>query len=906
MTLLAPGMMPDARGMGVLQIVGDDDVDSLTSDGRVVHIRALGAADLAAVQDLHSRASDEAMYLRFFTLNRDMAREYAAHLVESDPRRCVLGAFIGTSLVGVGAFEQSDEEAAEFALLVADAAQHTGIGTLLLEHLIAEARGRGLHRFVAEVIGSNSAMLNVMRDLGFAASTRHEYGEAHIEFSLDLADPVVAAISAREQCAGAASLAPLLAPHSVVVVGAGQRPGSVGHEVLRNILEAGFTGRVHAVNPNRAAVLGVPCVPSPKELPEAPDLAIIALPAAQVHEAVRSCGERGVRAAVLLGAGFGEAGADGARLQDEVLALARAHGMRLVGPNCIGVVNTDPDVRLDATFGKLSRRPGSLAVLAQSGAFGVGLVAAADEVGLGISQFVSVGNKIDVGGNDLLLAWAADARSQVIAGYLESIGDPRRFVRISRRVTSRKPLLIVKSGRTEAGQAAGRSHTAAAASSDDAIDALFRSGGVIRLRTMRELLDAARVLAGQPLPTGPRVAIVGNSGGPEILAADAVVEAGMVVADLHDPTRDALRALGTPTQNPLDLGAAVTPDAAAAALRVVAAAPEVDAVLTVFTRVAITDRTAIDDTVATVAAETDKPLVAVAVGGPARTRELPGKQLPVFSFPEEAAAALGVAYRYAQQRAVPPELPARPARVDAAAARTIIEQARHDGHDWLAPEVAFRLLASYGVPVCPHAVVADPDAAAQAAARLGYPLVAKLAAAGVHKTEAGGVRLGLADEASLRTAVAELSRIGDGRVLLQPMLSGGTELIVGSVHDPQCGQLIMVGAGGVLTDVLGDHAFGLAPLTQADAAALIDGLRVAGLLDGYRGAPTVDRAVVHDVLVRVGALADDLPEIAELDINPLIARRDGLFAVDARVRVAPPPHHPDPLVRQLRGPRGAD
>jgi acyl-CoA synthetase (NDP forming)/GNAT superfamily N-acetyltransferase len=883
-----------------------DDVDSLTSDGRVVRIRELRPEDVAQVRALHERASDESTYLRFFTLNREVARDYATHLLEPEPRRCVLGAFAGTELVGLGVLDRCGDETAEFALLVADAAQHTGIGTLLLEHLIAEARGRGVRRFVAEVLASNGPMLHVMRDLGFAAITQTACGETHVEFSLDIADPVVSAISAREQSAGIASLESLLAPRSVVVIGAGQRPGSVGHEVLHNVLDGGFTGTVHVVNPKRDAVLGVPCVPTPAELPEAPDLAIIALPAGQVADVVRSCGERGVRAAVLLGAGFGEAGADGARLQDEVLAVARAHGMRLVGPNCIGLVNTDPAVRLDATFATLSRRPGPLAVLAQSGAFGIALLTSAGDVGLGISQFVSVGNKIDVGGNDLLLAWDADPRTRVIAGYLESIGDPRRFARIARRVSRNKPILVVKSGRTEAGQAAGRSHTAAAASSDIAIDALFRGSGVIRLQTMHELLDAARVLSCQPLPRGPRVAIVGNSGGPEILAADAAVEAGLVVAELDPETRDALRALGLPAQNPLDLGAAAQPDAAAAALRAVAASPDVDALLTVFTAVAITDTATMDDAIVAAAAQLDKPVVAVSVGAPAITRQLPGTpwQLPVFTFPEEAAAALGIAHRYAQQRAVPSALPRRPAGVDAAAARTIVERAGHDGRDWLPPEDAFRLLSSYGIPVCPHDVVCDSAEAAEAAAGLGYPLVAKLATPGLHKSEAGGVRLGIADEASLRAAVAELAVLGDGRVLLQPMIGGGTELIVGSVHDPQCGPLVMVGAGGVLTDVLGDRAFGLAPLTDLDAASPIDSLRSARLLDGYRGAPVVDRSAVQDVIVRVAALVDDVPEIAELDINPLIARSDGLFAVDVRVRIAEPPRHPDPLVRQLRGPRG--
>lgn len=883
-------------------------VDSLTSDGRIVQIRPLVHDDLSAVQAMHDRASDQAIYLRYFALNRASAQKYSAILVAPDPRRVALGAFVGAELVGVGVCDRDEGDAAEFALLVVDTAHHSGIGTLLLEHLIAAARARGIRRFTAEILANNSAMLQVMRDLGFTTSRHVEYGETHVEFSLDVADSVIAAISAREQSAGVASLVPLLAPRSVVVIGAGQRAGSVGYEVLRNILDAGFTGTVQVVNPKRREVLGLPCVESVRELPEVPDLAVIALPAQQVPDAVRDCGELGVRAAVLLGAGFGEVGSEGARLQDEVLAVARIHGLRLVGPNCIGVMNTDPDVALDATFGTLNPAPGPVALLSQSGAFGMALLTAADAAGLGVSQFVSIGNKIDVGGNDLLLAWESDPHTRVIVGYLESVGDPRRFARIARQVSRRKPILLVKSGRTEAGQAAGRSHTAAAASSGIAIDALLRGSGVLRLRTMRELLDAARVLCDQPLPTGSRVAIVGNSGGPQIMAADAIAEAGLAIAELDDDTCSALRELNVPAQNPLDLGAAVAPETAAAALRIVLASPSVDAVITVFTGIAITDANDMASAVAAAVTTADKPVVAVSVGEAPTTRPLPGspRRLPSFTFPEEAVAALGVAHRYAQLRERSLTLPLRPADVDVVSARALIELALHEGRVWLSPEDCFALLASYGIPVCPHVVVSDPDAAATAGVGLGYPLVAKLAAPGLHKSDLGGVRLGLADESEVRAAVTDLCALGDGRVLLQPMIGAGTELIFGSVHDPQCGPLVMIGAGGVLTDILGDRAFGLAPLTEDDADELIASLRTARLLDGYRGAPVVDRAAVRDVLVRIAALVDDVPEIAELDLNPVIAGPDGLITVDARVRVAEPPHHPDPLLRQLRGPRGAE
>lgn len=885
--------------------IATDDVDSLTADGRVVHIRDLRAADEPAVLALHEHASDRSLYSRYFALDREAAARYVTILLKPVPDRHVLGAFLGPDLVGVGEVALDHDGCAEFALLVADSAQHAGVGTLLLEHLVAEARGAGIRRLVADVLSTNGAMLDVIRDLGFHPQVRLRDGDVRVEFDLDVDEGVIAAIAAREETAGAASLRPLLAPRSVAVVGAGHRPGTVGHEVLRNLLGAGFTGQVYAVNPNRVSVLGVPCAPSVTDLPTTPDLAVIALPAALVADAVRACGQKGVRAAVLLGAGFSEAGPAGRARQDEVLAIARGYGLRLLGPNCIGVLNSDPEVRMNATFAAVDVRPGQFVMMAQSGAFGAGLLASAATIGFGVGQFASIGNKVDVGGNDLLLAWEHDAAVAVIGGYLESVGDPRRFVRIARRVTRRKPVLLVKSGRSEVGRRAGRSHTAAAASSDVAIDALCRAAGVVRVQTTRELLDAARVLTDQPLPAGRRVAVVGNSGGPEILAADAATAAGLDVCEFDAATAAELATLGAPVQNPIDLGAAVQADVVRGVLDVVTRAQCVDAVLTVFTDVAISDPAALLAAVGAAAASTDKPVVAVRVGRASSTyRPSPQERpLPVFGFPEEAATALGAACRYAELRDRPTSEPSRPAGLRPALAREIVRTVRLEAREWLSPEETVRLLAAYGVQSCAQAVV-DAKDVTDAAARLSYPLAVKITGDGLHKTDRGGVRLDVADETELVAAAADLAALGNGRLLLQPMVRHGTELIIGAVHDPQCGPLVMVGAGGTLTDVVEDRTFGLAPLTAADAADMVDRLRMARLLDGYRGAPVIPRSRVADVLVRVAALVDDVPEIAELDLNPLIGTSAGLQVVDARVRIAEPPRHPDPYVRQLRGPLG--
>jgi acyl-CoA synthetase (NDP forming) len=620
---------------------------------------------------------------------------------------------------------------------------------------------------------------------------------------------------------------------------------------------------------------------------------------------VHSCGERGVRAVVLLSAGFGEIGAAGRARQQDVLAVARQYGMRLVGPNCLGVLNTDPAVRLNATFAPVPMQPGRLGLVSQSGALGIAVLVAAQQRGLGVSQFVSVGNKADVSGNDLLLAWERDDRTSVIALYLESFGNPRKFARIARRVSRSKPIIAIKAGRSAAGQRAGASHTAAAASSDAVVDALFEHAGVLRVDTMEQMLDVARVLCEQPLPAGPRVAIVGNSGGPGILAADAAAAAGLTVVELAPGTGERIR-VAVPSaascQNPVDLGAGVQPAEAGAAVAAVLDAGEVDLVLTVFTETLVADPAEVMQAVTTAAATSAKPLIATHVGGPARSVDGPGgRATPVFSFPEPAAAAAGLAWRYARMRAAAVTEPERPEPVDRPGARALVAQHLAAGDEWLGAEDVARLLVRYGIPLCAQRVVADADAAVAAARELGYPIAAKVASGAVHKTDVGGVRLNIADEHGLRAVVAELQAAAPGDVLIQPMVGPGTELIMGAVQDPQFGPVVMVGAGGVLADMIADRQLRLAPLSEQDAEQMVSGLRTAALLDGYRGRPMVSRPAVQRLLLRIAALVDDLPEIAELDLNPVVCRgRDDLIAVDAKIRIGPASEAPDPVLRQLR------
>lgn len=882
-------------------------IDAIRSDGGLVRIRAVRQDDRDALTRLFERASRHSLYLRFFSLSERAPATYLEHVLNpGDRERCALVALVAGEIVGMAEYERHGAHTAEVAFLVGDDRHGQGIGTLLIEHLAGLARRSGITHFDADVLAENGTALALMRETGLPMSTEFDSGTVHVLLDLGLTEHTVAAIGNRERIADAKSLRPLLAPRSIAVIGASNKPGRVGYEVLRNIVSGGFTGLVYAVNPNYKYVQCVQCVASPQDLPITPDLAVVAVPAEQVAGVVRACGLRGVRGLLLLTAGFSESGADGRGKQAEIIALAREYGMRLIGPNCLGVLNTDPAVRLNATFAALPMQPGGLGLVSQSGALGIAVVGAAARTGMGISEFVSIGNKADISGNDLLLAWEHDDRTRVIALYLESFGNPRRFARIARRVAQHKPVVAIKAGRSVAGSRAGQSHTAAAAASDDVVDALFEQAGVIRVASMEQMLDAARVLCEQPLPAGPRVAIVGNSGGPGILAADAAEGAGLDVVTLSEATEAALREAvpsAASCRNPVDLGAAVGPEEMAAALDVLLAAAEVDAVLTVYTDTAVHDAGEVTQRIAEVAADAVKPVVATRVGAPAGA--LSGgpkaRALPVFSFPEPAAAALAATVRYAAIRAAAPVPVQRPAGVDLTAARRIVADAVEAGSEWLPAEAVEQLLRCYRIPVSPQRVVTDADAAVAAAAELGYPLAVKLARPGLHKSDTGGVRLGIADDDRLRVVAAELGAGPDEPLLLQPMSAPGTEVIVGAVQHAQFGPVVMVGAGGVLAELFVDRTFRLAPIGADEAETMIAGLRLSRLLDGYRGRPVVPRAFVADVVARVAALADDLPEIAELDLNPLICNADGLSVVDARIRLAPPAPRQDPLARQLSG-----
>jgi acyl-CoA synthetase (NDP forming)/RimJ/RimL family protein N-acetyltransferase len=885
-----------------------DGVYALLADGTTIEIRPACVADFEAVRDMHAAMSPDNTYLRFFCVSRVAGEREARRICRepADDHRALL-AWLDGELVGVASYEaRTPAGQAEIAFAVADHVHHRGVATLLLEHLVSAARGQGLRTFTASVLAENAAMLKVFADAGLHARRKMEDGVTELSFDLpaDVADPgwdsYLDAVAAREGLADVASLRHVFAAESVAVVGAGRKPKSVGRAVLHNVLTGGYAGRVYAVNPHADEIEGVRCVPSPAALPEPVDLAVICVPAPAVQEVAEACGKRGVRALVVITSGFDAVG------RAALLACCRHHGMRLVGPNCFGVAV--PGLDLDATFAVSHPVAGTAGLAVQSGGVGIALLEQLTRLGIGVSSFASLGDKSDVSGNDLLLWWEQDRSTTLAMLYLESFGNPRKFSRTARRVGARLPVLIVDAGRSVAGQRAAASHTAAAASPVVTREALFGQAGIIAARDFGELIEAATLLASQPLPAGGRVAIVSNVGGAGVLAADACADVGLRVALLGKRVQDDLRLLlppGAAVAGPVDTTAAVPPDVFRRCLELVATDEGVDAILALPVPVAVSDTVP-----AACAAAISKPLVLSVLSQAEAVRLRPAERgasgsIPAYAYPVNAARALAHAARYGAWRArVPGHVPAF-GDLRADEARTLIGEFLDRSPDggWLAPAETAELLACYGIPLVRTCSVTSEEAAVRTAADIGSPIVLKADVPGlVHKTDAGAVQLDLHGPEEVRAGYRALAGRFGARMsaaLVQPMISGGTEVIVGVVQEPVFGPLVVFGLGGVATDVLADRSARLTPLTDTDAAALIRSIHAAPLLLGHRGSPAADLGALQDILLRVSRLADDLPQVAELDLNPVIARPEGAHVVDTRVRVLPA-EPADPYLRRLR------
>ncbi|MDS1272374.1 GNAT family N-acetyltransferase [Lipingzhangella sp. LS1_29] len=883
---------------------------ALLRDGTSVAIREPRESDLDAVYRLHAALTPESRYLRFFGVPNNAALSGLAHRIclADGAGRGALVATRGERIIGVAQYDSTGQPGcAEVSMAVADDTRRRGVGTLLLEHLASHARSNGIREFRADVLLTNGEMMGVFAAAGLPMQRQVTQGEIHVTFPLTTDERYLTATHEREGLADRASLDGLLRPSSVAVIGAGRRAGSVGRAVLHNIGSGGFTGSLYAVNPHASHIDNVPAFPSVTRLPETPDLAVVAVPAAAVLDVAWECAHRGVRGLVIITGGLD------LKTQQALRTLCRTHDMRLVGPNCFGMGNTEEGIRLDATFGATHPVHGSAGVVVQSGGVGITVLDHLSRLGVGISSFVSLGDKVDVSGNDLLMWWDADEATRLGVLYLESFGNPRKFSWLARQVGRRIPLLTVAAGQSEPGQRAAASHTAAAATSARTTRALFHQAGIVTTRDLGELVGTAALLAHQPLPQGPRVGIVTNAGGAGVLAADACVAAGLTVRSLGGMTRQGLTA-ALPARaecaNPVDTGADATSSQFHTAVRTLAASPDVDAVIVLTVATALTE---LDPaTMAPQVAQTGKPVLAVALGQ-AETVTAPaipgGPPLPCYGDPTAAARALGHAWQYSRWRAHPRGEVPHLSGVAAEPAREAVETflAGNPDGGWLPTSVALALCANYGIPIMPWRWARSPREAGSAARDLGGRIAVKAEIEGVvHKGREGALRLNLGDPAAVVDAYRELQQHFGDRMhgaLVQCMATPGLELLFGVHHDPVFGPVLVYGLGGVHADALDLRQARLTPLTTADAAELIATLpatapeNVPGKPESRRAAG-LDTSSVENIALRLSQLATDLPEVAELDLNPVIVTEEDCQAVDVRIRVEPVTRT-DPYLRRL-------
>ncbi|HEY2797045.1 MAG TPA: GNAT family N-acetyltransferase, partial [Thermoanaerobaculia bacterium] len=767
-----------------------EETDVVLRSGSTLRLRPVRVEDAKALLAFYGRLSPDSLYLRFFSL-RTVDGEAAARFCRVDyENEFALVGDAGGRIVAIAQYFRLPKhpDRAEVAFAVEEALQNQGIGTRLLDRLAEIARGHAIRSFEAQVLQQNRRMIDVFRNCGFTAQERRfEDGVERVILDITATPAYEDRVADRSGKAAFASMRRLFEPNVVAVIGASAERGKIGAEIFHNLRDR-FRGTVVPINPKHAELLGARCYPRVTDVPGPVDLAVIAIPAALVETAVDDCLAKGVAGVVVITAGFSETGEEGRRREAALLEKVRAAGVRLVGPNCMGLVNTDPKVRLNATFAPIYPPEGRVALSSQSGALGLALLDFADQLNLGISSFVSVGNKADVSGNDLIQYWAEDPRTDVILLYLESFGNPIRFSQIARRVARRKPIVAVKSGRSLAGSRAATSHTGALAESDQVVDALFRQAGVIRTGTLEELFDVAMLLAHQPIPKGRRVGILTNAGGPGILAADACAARGLELPPLEPRSARSLRAFlpaAASVGNPVDMLASAEPDHYRRAEEILLADEGLDSLIVIFIPPIAANSEAVARAIVEGSAGSGKPVLATFMSARGAPPEL--APIPCYPFPESACIALARAAAYGEWRARPTgEVPALTGlRVEPA--RDLIARALERGGGWLSPDEVEELLTAFGIPVAPARLARTDAEAAETARNVGFPVVLKAVGPAIlHKTEVGGVRLGLADEAAVVDACREMrERLGGGltEFLVQAMVPGGVEVIAGVTRD---------------------------------------------------------------------------------------------------------------------------
>ena len=874
-------------------------------DGGTCHLRPIRVDDRQRLRDFHARLSPETVYYRFFAPYPQLSDRDVERFTGVDyDQRAALVATMGDDIIGVVRYDRlEDDDEAEVAFVIRDDHQGRGLATVFLEHIAQAARERGIRRFVAEILPDNIRMIDVFRHAGYRPVSDFVEGIVRMEFAIEPTAELLAVSQAREHRADAHSVERLLSARVVAVVGAGRDPDNVGHRVVRNLVDGGFAGSVHPVNPHADRIAGLAAVPSLRDVAEPVDLAVVAVPAASVQDVVVDAAACGVLGLIVVSDGFAEAGPDGRERQRTLVTTARANGMRVIGPNALGVINTAPNVVMNASLSPVMPGRGQIGFFSQSGAMGIALLEAVVRRGLGISTFVSAGNRADVSGNDLLQYWEDDDATDVVLLYLESIGNPRKFSRVARRLARQKPIVAVRLGRVTQGMPLG--HTVRATDLPvDAVDAMFRQSGVIQTDTLGEMFDVAQLLAFQPLPHGPRVAVVSNSDAMAVMAVDAI--AGN---DLHH----------------VDPSVVFRPQACVddyqRALAGIVDDPAVDSVIALFIPPAFGAGSDVARAVARVAAGASKPVAAVMLAVPQAPELLDrisdqgvptAGSVPTYSAVEDAVRALAAVTHYAQWRKRPAGTLVDPSHTDVEAGRAVVDVAMSRLDDSATASVdldeseATTLLAAYGIQLWPARLVRDVDAALAAADELGYPVVLKSRARVLRESsDWGGVHPDLSSPESLTDSVVwmrdQLAPLGMEDMLVQHMAPTGVAVEITSTEDPLFGPVVSFGVSGVATDLLGDRAYRIPPLTDVDVDDLISTPRAAPLLEGKSGGMDVDRSALRDLLSRVGRLSDDLPQVCRLVLRPVLVAPTGLAVVGARIQVARPLARVDAPARRLLG-----
>ena len=862
------------------------EADVLLKDGRVAQLRPILEADADRFIEFYARVSDESKYFRFFapypTLSDKDVKRFTT--VDHD-RRVAFVVTIHASIIGVGRYDAVSQDEAEVAFLVEDAQQGRGVGQLLLEHLAQAGRERGIRRFIADVLPTNSRMQQIFREMGYQIEGMIEDGVQRLTFDIESTDTAISVMRAREQRAEAASIERIFRARSIAVIGASRRQDSIGQAMVRNLVLGDFGGSVYAVNSNAEAVSGLPAYKRVQDIPGEVDVAIVAVPADSVNDVVLDCAAKGVHGLIVISAGFAEEGPEGRQRQRALLGLSRSYGLRLIGPNCLGIINTAPDLQLNASLSPSMPPQGRVGFFCQSGALGTAILESVSRRGLGLSTFVSAGNRADVSGNDLLQYWQEDDSTEVILLYLESIGNPRKFSRIARRVSRTKPIVAVKSGRSTQGVPVG--HTVARTSApQSAVDAMFRQAGVIQVDTLDEMFDVAQLLAHQPLPRGNRIAIVGNSDAVALIVADAAAAAGLQVTE------------------PVSLGASASADDFEVAIEAAIANPDTDALVAVYIPPLNTSGEEVANVLAAVGEQSDKPIVSTFLGSEGvpvllRVPDLLGGSagrgsVPSYAAPESAVRALARVVNYSEWAARDHgefHLALDHRTGDARAlVREVLRMAPRGAI--LSTEQVHALLACYGIDIWTWINVHDRDEAIAAGERLGWNVVLKAGSEHLRsRPDIAHIWRGIRDADEMADAWDELTgwtgMRKDTKFFVQRVAPEGLQVSFSVTEDPLFGPLVSFGLAGAPSELLDDRSYGIPPLTDLDAEAMIRNLRSAPLLYGYRGSDPVDVDALQDIIVRLAAMKDDLPEIAELDLEPVSVHGSGFTVLSARAKVIP-------------------